>query len=150
MFYAANTFLVRRDRRPPAPLAEEKKMNESAKCKIIGITLETRPDCITPEEIRYKLKINSVQDLSFSCVINVQNRRFRRYGCTRVQIGVQHTNDSILKKINRGCSNEDTKRALRLLKDSCYKIDIHLMPNLPGKLPSLKLSLGFANVITQK
>lgn len=23
-------------------------------------------------------------------------------------------------------------RAIALLKDSCYKIDIHLMPNLPG------------------
>ena len=41
---------------------------------------ETRPDHITPAELR----------------------RLRRYGCTRVQIGVQHTDDDILKFINRG------------------------------------------------
>ena len=58
-------------------------------CKIIGLTLETRPDTITVEELR----------------------RFRRYGCTRVQLGVQHTADKILKKINRGCKTADTVRA---------------------------------------
>ncbi len=48
------------------------------------------------------------------------------------QLGVQHTDDDILRKINRGCYTDDTIRALRLLKDSCFKVDIHLMPNLPG------------------
>ncbi len=87
--------------------------NESAAVKIIGITLETRPDCITAEELR----------------------RFRYYGCTRVQLGIQHTDDEILKKINRGCTNEDAIRAMTLLRDCCYKTDIHLMPNLPGSNP---------------
>ena len=59
---------------------------EQETCKIIGLTLETRPDTITVEELR----------------------RFRRYGCTRVQLGVQHTADKILKKINRGCKTADT------------------------------------------
>ena len=45
-----------------------------------------------------------------------------RYGCTRVQLGVQHTDDAILRKISRGCTNADTERALRLLKDACYKV----------------------------
>jgi elongator complex protein 3 len=30
---------------------EAKKNNETAKCRIIGIAVETRPDWITPEEI---------------------------------------------------------------------------------------------------
>ena len=49
-----------------------------------------------------------------------------------MQLGVQHTDDAVLKKINRGCYTADTARALRLLKDACYKVDVHLMPNLPG------------------
>ena len=43
-------------------------------------TQETRPDHITPAELR----------------------RLRRYGCTRVQIGVQHTRDDVLQFVNRG------------------------------------------------
>ncbi|KAG7402077.1 hypothetical protein PHYBOEH_007291 [Phytophthora boehmeriae] len=112
LFYAANTFFTR-EKRERRSLDEEKLENETASVKIIGITLETRPDCITPDELR----------------------RFRRYGCTRVQLGIQHTDDAILKKINRGCTSADAVQALKLLRDCCYKTDIHLMPNLPGSDP---------------
>ncbi|KAL0583254.1 hypothetical protein ABG067_006862 [Albugo candida] len=114
LFYAANTF-YHREKRLKGTLDQEKLENETAAVKIIGITLETRPDCITPEELR----------------------RFRRYGCTRVQLGVQHTDDGILTKINRGCTTEDAIRAMKLLRDCCYKTDIHLMPNLPGSTPEM-------------
>ena len=49
----------------------------------------------------------------------------------RLQIGVQHTDDAVLTKINRGCLHADTVRGIRLLKNSGYKMDIHLMSNLP-------------------
>ena len=114
LFYAANTFYDT-TKRGRLSLTEEQVINENAKCRIIGLTLETRPDSITPEEIK----------------------RFRYYGCTRVQIGVQHTDDNILRIINRGCYLEDTIRAIKLLKDSCYKIDIHLMPDLPFSTPQI-------------
>ena len=113
LFYAANTFHTRihlDTSRKKMSLLEEQKINESADCKIIGLTLETRPDTITPDEIV----------------------RLRRYGCTRVQLGIQHTDDTILNTINRGCTNKDAIDAIKSLKDACYKIDIHLMPNLPG------------------
>lgn len=113
LFYAANTFFDR-EKRARKSLDDEKRENESAMVKIIGITLETRPDCITPDELR----------------------RFRRYGCTRVQLGIQHTDDAILHKINRGCTTQDAVNALRMLRDCCYKTDIHLMPNLPGSSPA--------------
>ena len=113
LFYAANTF-YERGKRARLSLAEEQRLNEAAVCKIIGLTLETRPDTITPEELR----------------------RLRRYGCTRVQLGIQHTSDAVLKRINRGCTTADAAAALRMLKDCCYKIDIHLMPNLPGASPA--------------
>ena len=86
--------------------------NETAAAKVIGLTLETRPDTI--DEHGHEI------------------RRLRAYGCTRVQLGVQHTDDAILRKINRGCTTADTVAAVRRLKDAGYKIDIHLMPNLPG------------------
>ena len=125
LFYAANTFSTRGgELRPRLSLEEEQAANEGASCKIIGLTLETRPDCIDAEELR----------------------RLRRYGCTRVQLGVQHTDDAILRKINRGCTNADTERALRLLKDACYKVDIHLMPNLPGSDPERDAAM-FARVL---
>ena len=112
LFFAANTFGERADerRRERLSLYEEQVINESAPCKIIGLTLETRPDTIDAEELR----------------------RLRYYGCTRVQLGVQHTDDVVLKKINRGCYTRHTVAALRRLKDACFKVDVHLMPNLPA------------------
>ena len=111
-YYAANVFfdLNRRER---YTLEQEKHINETALCKIIGLTLETRPDCITPVEIQ----------------------RFLEYGVTRVQIGIQHTDDKLLKKINRGCRHKDAQKAIHMLKDSGFKVLGHLMPNLPGATP---------------
>ena len=101
------------DIRIPLTLLEERKVNETAKCRIIGITLETRPDCISPVEIK----------------------RFREYGCTRMQIGIQHTDDEILDHVNRRCKNKHNIRGIRMLKEAGFKVDIHLMPDLPGSTP---------------
>lgn len=110
IFWSANTFFDARPKRARLSLEQEQVFNETARVRLIGLTLETRPDSIDQEEIR----------------------RLRRFGCTRVQLGIQHTNDAILKKINRGCTTADACRAVRLLKDACFKIDFHLMPDLPG------------------
>ena len=99
--------------RQPKSLAEEHALNESAQCKIIGLTLETRPDCINAPELA----------------------NLRRYGCTRVQIGIQHTDDAILKLVNRGSTLAHTKQAVRQLLDNGFKVDGHLMPDLPGTTP---------------
>jgi ELP3 family radical SAM enzyme/protein acetyltransferase len=96
--------------RPMKTLLEEITINETAKIHIIGLTLETRPDNITLEEIK----------------------ELRKYNCTRVQLGVQHTDNSVLKKIQRGHTIEAAYNAIKLLKNNCFKVDIHLMPNLPG------------------
>eukprot|EP01084_Bolivina_argentea_P027711 51491_1 len=123
-FYAANTFYqymkltasdlsinqCKQQIRLKKQLIEEQKMNEIALCRIIGITLETRPDSIDSHELK----------------------RLRYYGCTRVQIGIQHINDDILKYINRGCYNKHAINCVKLLKNVGFKIDFHLMPDLPG------------------
>jgi len=107
VYYAANTYY---DKREILSLEEEITLNETAKIHIIGLTLETRPDTITLNEIK----------------------ELRRYNCTRIQLGVQHTNNEVLKKIKRGHTIEKVYYAIKLLKDNGYKVDIHLMPNLPG------------------
>lgn len=119
LYYAANTFWDRTEKRERLALADEQKLNESAATKIIGLTLETRPDTIDVAELRL----------------------LRSYGCTRVQLGVQHVDKTILDKVNRGHGRAATAAALRLLKDACYKVDIHLMPNLPGATPEIDLAM---------
>jgi ELP3 family radical SAM enzyme/protein acetyltransferase len=116
LFYAANTiFDDRTNLRPSQSISNEITINENALCKIIGVTIETRPDKITKYELR----------------------RFRSYGVTRIQMGVQHTDDIILDKMNRQCSTDKVKKALKLAKDNGFKIDIHLMPDLPGASPEI-------------
>lgn len=109
LYYSANVFFDK-EKRPMKTLEEEININETAKIHIIGLTLETRPDTITLDEIK----------------------NFRRYNCTRIQLGVQHTYNSVLKRINRGHDIECVYDAIKLLKNNCYKVDIHIMPNLPG------------------
>jgi len=111
IYYAANVFWETSEaRRQPLSLEEEKAINKYAVCKVIGLTLETRPDTITPAAIKL----------------------FRYYGCTRIQLGIQHIHNDVLEKINRQCTTEQTIKAIRMLKDCGYKIDGHWMPNLPG------------------
>jgi len=113
IYYAAN-ICADGVRRNALTLEEEKARNTASEHRVIGVTVETRPDCITPAELR----------------------DFRRWGVTRVQIGVQHTDDDVLRAVNRGCSHKHTVAAMKLLKDNCFKVDIHIMPNLPGSTPA--------------
>ena len=94
-------------------LAEQKK-NETAKRRIIGLTLETRPDYINEKEIF----------------------NFRELGCTRVELGVQSIFDDVLKINNRGHLVDETIRATKLLKDAGFKINYHMMPGLLGSNPT--------------
>jgi elongator complex protein 3 len=113
LYYACNTYFdeVKRSRKS---LEYEKEFNCSrALFKVIGLTVETRPDCIDEAEIL----------------------RYISYGVTRVQLGVQHTDDKLLKKINRQCYTKDTINALTLLKCAGFKVLCHFMPNLPGATP---------------
>lgn len=118
IYYAANTF-KNRQRTERFHLEKEMMLNESASTRVIGLTLETRPDCIDLKEIS----------------------KLRRFGCTRVQMGVQHTDNKILKLCNRGHTIENSKRALKLLKDACFKVDGHFMPNLMGSSPDLDIQM---------
>ena len=114
LYYSANTYFDD-EKRLIKTLEEEIEINEDAIIHIIGLTLEMRSDSICMRELE----------------------RLRRFNCTRVQLGIQHTNNEILRMNNRGETIEITKRAIKLLKDNCYKIDGHLMLNLYGSSPEL-------------
>ena len=109
IFYAANTLYNKREK---FLLEIEQKLNESTECKIIGITLETRPDRINAEELR----------------------NFRRLGVTRIQMGVQHTDDRILYRSNRKCTSKHAMKAIEMAKECCFKTDIHILADLPKPL----------------
>ncbi|MCX6735912.1 MAG: tRNA uridine(34) 5-carboxymethylaminomethyl modification radical SAM/GNAT enzyme Elp3 [Candidatus Parcubacteria bacterium] len=95
---------------PVYELDELQKQNEKAKCRIVGLSIETRPDYITPEEIQ----------------------RLRNYGVTKVEIGVQHLDDKVLTETKRDMTKADIARATELLRDAGIKVVYHMMPNLPG------------------
>ncbi|MFC1663567.1 elongator complex protein 3 [Patescibacteria group bacterium] len=85
-------------------------LNEKAKHRIIGITIETRPDFIDEIEIK----------------------KLRKLGVTRAELGVQTIYNDVLKINNRGHGIEATIKATKLLKDAGFKICYQIMPNLPG------------------
>lgn len=109
IYWTMNTFEYKTPRKSKS-IEEEIIENETSTYGVIGLTIETRPDYINKTRIKQYLE----------------------WGITRVQIGVQHFDNNILKIIKRGCSLEDTKTTIRLLKSVGLKVVIHLMPDLPG------------------
>ena len=114
-YYAANTYFDKLPKRDKLSLEEEVLINRSSKVHIIGICIETRPDALSRDWIVH----------------------FRRCGVTRIQLGVQSTHNHILKKINRGHNIECATEAMEYLRNLCFKIDIHIMPDLPYTTPEL-------------
>ena len=105
--------------RSPEPVLEEaQRTNETARQRIIGITIETRPDYVTPEEIR----------------------RLRELGVTRVELGIQSLEEPVLALTARDHGTAEIRQATRLLKDAAFKVAYHVMPNLPGATPASDLA----------
>jgi len=96
-----------------AELAAVQRRNETAPHRCVGLVVETRPDWITPAEVR----------------------RLRWLGVTKVQVGVQSLDDAILERNCRGHDVAASRRALRLLRLAGFKIVVHWMPNLLGATP---------------
>jgi pantoate--beta-alanine ligase len=65
----------------------------------------------------------------------------RELGCTRVELGAQAVDDKILKLVKRGHGVEEIKAATKLLKQYGFKVDYHLMPQLPGATPQKDLKM---------
>jgi elongator complex protein 3 len=89
---------------------EVKKVAEKSKRRVVGITVETRPDYCKETHIDNMLN----------------------FGTTRVEIGIQTTYNEIYNLIKRGHTTADSIEAIRITKDAGLKINAHIMPNLPG------------------
>ena len=101
------------NQRPAATLEEAHTLNEVARHRNVGLVIETRPDWVTPERLRW----------------------WRALGVTKVQLGVQSMDDRILALNKRGHTAEDARRAVALLRAAGFKIVVHWMPNLLGATP---------------
>ncbi|MGB9672550.1 MAG: elongator complex protein 3 [Anaerolineales bacterium] len=86
------------------------RINENAAHRNVGLVIETRPDEITPQEIAW----------------------LRRLGVTKVQMGAQSFDDTILELNQRGHTVAQTLKAVALLRAAGFKIVLHWMPNLLG------------------
>ncbi len=91
-------------------LREAQELNERARHRIVGLSIETRPDFINEKEIKW----------------------LRELGVTMVELGVQSIYDDVLKLNLRGHGIKETILATKLLKDAGFKVLYQMMPNLPG------------------
>jgi len=98
-------------------LEEAKKLAETSKRRIVGITIETRPDYCKEKEVD----------------------RMLNFGTTRVELGIQTVYNDIYNLVRRGHTSADSIEAIRIAKDAGLKINAHMMPNLPSA--SLKSDL---------
>lgn len=77
--------------------------------KVSGIRVSTRPDYIDKERLKL----------------------LKKYGVTTIELGVQSTNDYILKKCKRGHTFEDVKKASKLIRRFGFTLGHQMMIGLP-------------------
>lgn len=77
--------------------------------KVESIRISTRPDCIDKETLK----------------------RLKRYKVKTIELGVQSTNDYILKRTNRGHTFADVKKASKMIRWNGFKLGHQMMVGLP-------------------
>lgn len=102
--------LAREERSTWEALERAQRRNETARCRCVGLSLETRPDCVSPKEVL----------------------RLRRLGATKVQLGIQSLSDAVLDRNRRGHDVAASREAIALLRGAGFKLQLHWMPNLAG------------------
>ena len=113
IFRAANNFHKDEDSQEDGKdktLEELQTINETAGARVIGLSVETRPDFINEEELN----------------------RLRWLGVTKVEIGVQHLDNKVLEYNKRNMTVESIADASELMRNAGFKVVYHMMPNLPG------------------
>ncbi len=93
-----------------ASLEEAIQINETAEHRIIGLTIETRPEFVTDQNCRDR----------------------RAMGVTRIEMGVQSTDDVVLDLNKRGHHLAEVEKALHKIRQYAFKFSIHIMPGLYG------------------
>lgn len=90
----------------PETIEETLLINETAGQRIIGLTIETRPEYVTDDNCRYR----------------------RSLGVTRIEMGVQTMDDAVLTANKRGHTTTHIIDAMHRLRQRGFKISTHLMP----------------------
>lgn len=91
-------------------LPEAQNVNETSDHRNVGLVIETRPDQVDFEELTW----------------------LRYLGVTKVQMGAQSLDDTILALNKRGHTVAQTHQAMEYLRAAGFKVVIHWMPNLLG------------------
>lgn len=92
-------------------LARFRDLNEGARCRVVGLTVETKPDwCLGPHL-----------------------DRMLEHGTTRIELGLQCLDDEVLRLTHRGHTLQDARDAMRLARDAGFKVCVHMMPGLPRR-----------------
>ena len=89
---------------------EAHMLNEAARSRCIGMTVETRPDQFSQDQIDFLMGL----------------------GMTRVELGIQTVFEDLLSKLERGHTVEDSISATERSKKNGLKVCYHMMPGLPG------------------
>ena len=108
--------------RESADLQGAKVRAETSQIRNVGLTIETKPDWCKEAHVDQML----------------------RFGCTRVEVGVQILDDDVYRLTNRGHTLQDVVDSFQIARDAGLKVVAHMMPGLPGSnfqkdLESLKL-----------
>ena len=104
--------------RPSASLAAAQQLNETAAHRVVGLTVETRPDWC--------------DDRVLPALLDA--------GVTRVEIGVECLTEPVLEAVGRAHGVDDVARSTRTARDRGLKVGYHLMLGLPGMDPRRDLA----------
>ncbi len=91
-------------------IEEALKKNETAKNRIIWLTIETRPEYVTDKNCQFR----------------------RELGVTRIEMWVQSLDEEILKLNKRGHTVQQAREACHKMRQYGFKISLHIMPGLYG------------------
>ena len=94
-------------------LERQQRVNETAKHRVVGLVIETRPDAVTPQALKL----------------------IRRLGCTKIQMGIQSLDQHLLDINERRISVAQIEQAFSLARLFGFKIHAHFMLNLLGATP---------------
>lgn len=100
--------------RDSVSLEQAQEINAESAHRVVGLTVETRPDYFTK-----KSQIDEMMIL----------------GATRVELGVQILDDQILDNVKRGHGVDAVIKATAACREAGLSVCYHLMPGLPGSDP---------------
>ena len=94
-------------------LERQQRINETARHRVVGLVIETRPDAVTPQALTL----------------------IRRLGATKIQMGIQSLDQRLLDANERRMTVARIERAFSLTRLFGFKIHAHFMLNLLGATP---------------